>query len=188
MRLILASISPRRKEILRRFGFEFDVIKSGYDEKDFAESVEGLVKTFAIKKAEYVFDRLSEEKKTQSVVLGADTVVALDGVILGKPKNNEEAFDMLKRLSGKEHGVFTGYAVVTSKKTITGVAKTKVFFNRLSEKTIREYVATGSPLDKAGGYGIQDGFSLVKAYEGSLYNVIGLPIEELEPILKQFSV
>ena len=92
---------------------------------------------------------------------------------------------MLKNLSGKTHFVLTGYSVVSEKETVSGVAKTEVVFNKLSENLIKDYVATGSPLDKAGAYGIQDGFPLVKEYKGSLYNVIGLPIEEIDKVLKK---
>ena len=185
MKLVLASNSPRRKEILSKFGFDFTVIKSGYEENETIADVRRLVKTFAIKKAEYVFNSLSENEKSETVVLGADTVVVLNGRVLGKPKDSADAKNMLKALSGKEHSVFTGYAVVSAKKTVSGVAETKVIFNDLSDDLIEEYVATGSPLDKAGAYGIQDGVPLVKEYVGSLYNVIGLPIEEIVPILKK---
>lgn len=186
MKLILASNSPRRKEILTEFGFDFTVKISGYEENRISANPETLVKTFAIGKAESVFNALTETEKQNSVVLGADTVVVLDGEILGKPKNSAAAENMLKSLSGKTHFVLTGYAVISAKETVSGVAKTKVIFNNLSEKLIKRYVATGSPLDKAGAYGIQDGFPLVSSYSGSLYNVIGLPIEEIEPILKKF--
>ena len=134
-------------------------------------------------KAQSVFNALSEEEKKSAVVLGADTVVVLKGEILGKPKNPESAAAMLKKLSGKTHLVLTGYAVITAKGVKKGIVKSKVKFNDLSEKLITDYVATGSPLDKAGAYGIQDGFPLVKRYKGSLNNVIGLPIERLKPIL-----
>ena len=184
MKLVLASNSPRRKEILSEYGFDFTVVKSGYEENESIKNARVLVKTFALKKAEYVFNALSEEEKSETAVLGADTVVVLKGKILGKPKDNREAKLMLKNLSGKKHGVFTGFAVVSAREVFSGVAETKVVFNRLSDKLIDEYVAMGSPLDKAGAYGIQDGFPLVKRYVGSLNNVIGLPIEEIFPILK----
>lgn len=186
MKLILASNSPRRKEILSKFGYEFTAVKSGYEENEILAEPKTLVKTFAEKKAESVFNALTETEKQNSVVLGADTVVVLDGEILGKPKNSAAAENMLKSLSGKTHFVLTGYAVISAKETVSGVVKTEVIFNDLSEKLIKDYVDTGSPLDKAGAYGIQDGFPLVSSYSGSLYNVIGLPIEELKPILKKF--
>ena len=182
MNLILASNSPRRKEILEKFGFTFTVIKSDYEEKENISDPQLLVKTFAFNKAKSVFDSL--EEKDEAVVLGADTVVVFDGKILGKPKDKKDAENMLKSLSGKTHSVFTGYAVIEKEKTFSGVCETKVTFNDLSDSFIRDYVATGSPMDKAGAYGIQDG-SLVKDYVGSYYNVIGLPIEDISPILKE---
>lgn len=184
MKLILASNSPRRKEILRSAGFDFTVITSGYDEKGDGDA-ETLVKTFALGKAKSVFDALSDSEKQNSVVLGADTVVVLNGKILGKPKDETAAAEMLKSLSGKTHFVLTGYAVVSKNGTCRGVVKSKVTFNTLSEKLIAEYVATGSPFDKAGAYGIQDDFPIVKEYTGSLNNVIGLPIEKIKPILSK---
>ena len=182
MKLILASNSPRRKEILEKFGFTFTVIKSDYEEKENISDPQLLVKTFAFNKAKSVFDSL--EEKDEAVVLGADTVVVFDGKILGKPKDKKDAENMLKSLSGKTHSVFTGYAVIEKEKTFSGVCETKVTFDDLSDSFITNYVATGSPMDKAGAYGIQDG-SLVKDYVGSYYNVIGLPIEDISPILKE---
>ena len=182
MKLFLASNSPRRKEILKAAGFDFTVKVSGYDERGKGNPYY-LVKKFAVKKAESVFNALLPNEKQNSVVLGADTVVVLDGNILGKPQNKKAAVEMLKSLSGKTHTVLTGYAVITGKKQIKGVVKSKVTFNELTDKIIDDYVATGSPLDKAGAYGIQDDFPLVKGYNGSLNNVIGLPIERLKPIL-----
>ncbi|MDY6367464.1 MAG: Maf family protein [Clostridia bacterium] len=184
MKLILASNSPRRKDILRSVGFDFKVITSGYDEKGDGDA-ETLVKTFAYGKAKSVFDSLTDAEKKQSVVLGADTVVALNGKILGKPKDEKAAAEMLKNLSGKTHYVFTGYAIISDNESIVGLDKTEVTFNRLSDELISEYVATGSPLDKAGAYGIQDGFPLVKEYKGSLNNVIGIPIEKIKPIIEK---
>lgn len=185
MKLILASNSPRRKEILSKFGFIFTVIKSDYEEKESFSDAFSLVKTFAEKKAEHVFNALSKKDKKTSVVLGADTVVVSDGKILGKPKDKKDAANMLSALSGKTHLVLTGYAIISNGKTLSGVTKTEVVFNNLSDELIKEYIATGSPMDKAGAYGIQDGFPLVKEYYGSIYNVIGLPIEEISPILKK---
>ena len=115
--------------------------------------------------------------------VGADTVVYFNGKILGKPKDDTDAENMLKMLSGKEHTVITGYAVISDKAQIFGYDKSTVLFNELSEQLIKEYVATGKPLDKAGSYGVQDGFGLVRAVSGSVYNVIGLPIEKIKPIL-----
>lgn len=183
MKLILASNSPRRKEILTDFGFEFEVKGSSFSESDEALSPEAVAKANALGKANDVFNRLLN--KENALVLGADTVVFLDGKILGKPKDNLDAIKMLNSLSGKTHTVVTGYALVSIRETISGAVESKVTFNKLSEKIIGEYVATGSPLDKAGAYGIQDNFGIVKDFSGSLNNVIGLPIEEIAPLLKK---
>ena len=119
MKLILASNSPRRKEILEKFGYRFTVIKSDYEEKEDIFDPRLLVKTFAEKKAESVFSSLSEAEKDEAVVLGADTVVVLNGKILGKPKDDRDAVNMLKSLSGRTHLVLTGYAVITGGKTFS---------------------------------------------------------------------
>ena len=118
-------------------------------------------------------------------VIGADTVVFEGGEILGKPKNEEEGVKMLKRLSGRTHSVVTGYAVITKDKIISGSVVTEVTFNNLSDELISEYIKSGLYKGKAGSYGIQDPFPLVKSYKGSLTNVIGLPIETIIPILEK---
>ncbi len=174
MKLILASNSPRRKELLANFGFKFDIITSEFKETDCFTPPEETVKAFALGKAMDVY------KKTagQRVVLGADTIVVLDGKILGKPKSPADAVDTLISLSAKTHEVLTGYAIVSSNGNAdVGFVKTLVTFNDLPLDLINEYVNSGLPLDKAGSYGIQDGYNLVKKYDGSLNNVIGLPIE-----------
>lgn len=184
MELILASNSPRRKELLERFGFKFKTVKSDYAEKDTGLSPADTVKTFATGKAEYVFDTLKD--KSDAVVLGADTVVVMDGKILGKPADKTDAVKTLKLLSGKTHSVLTGYAIISDKKRETGCVETKVTFNFLADELINRYVNSGLPLDKAGSYGIQDGYNLVKSYDGSFYNVVGLPIDIIETRLKDF--
>ena len=185
MKLILASASPRRKEILTTNGYNFDVVVSDYEEKETVLSPKKLVEFFALKKAEQVCDSFLEEGV---VVLGADTVVVYKGEVLGKPKNEKDAVKTLKKLSGKTHKVITGYALIGSEKVFVGRVTSKVKFNKLTDEIINDYVATGSPLDKAGSYGIQDNFGIVKSYSGSLNNIIGLPIEEIEKQLKKFGI
>ncbi|MBQ3596388.1 MAG: septum formation protein Maf [Clostridia bacterium] len=184
MRLILASNSPRRREILQTFGFDLNVIVSDYQEKGRANSPRKTAELYAKNKAQRVFDELSLSDQQNAVVLGADTIVVLDNMILGKPQSVHDAYDMLWALSGRAHYVYTACAIVTSKKTYIKTAKTKVVFNKLSDEIINNYIASGSPMDKAGAYGIQDQeFNLVKKYRGSYYNVMGLPIEKISPIL-----
>jgi len=183
MRLILASNSPRRKELLKNAHLDFVVISSDYEEKSFSLDPIETAKSFAKGKAESVFNAL--ETKTDAIVLGADTVVFLDDTILGKAKSKSDAVKMLKRLSGKTHTVITGYYIKTVEASYSGCVKTDVTFNDLDDDVINAYVDSGLYEGKAGSYGIQDSFPLVKCYEGSLSNVIGLPVEVVVPILKK---
>lgn len=175
-KLILASGSPRRKEILAREGYSFDIIKSEKEDPfDKFCSPEKFSVRCAFSKAMDVYSRADKT----CVVLGADTVVSIDGVLLGKPKNREEAEKMLRTLSGREHAVTTGYAIFTEGFSETGSVTTKVMFENLSDETINAYLGSGLWQGKAGAYGIQDGFPLVKSYEGDYDNVVGLPIAEI---------
>ena len=183
MELILASNSPRRKELLQNAGFNFVVKASDYEEKSFSSNPELVATTFAEGKAESVFNKLVD--KDRAVVLGADTVVYLDGKIYGKAQSKEQAKSMIKSLSGKAHSVVTGYCIITSNKKIVGKVKSKVIFNDLSETLIDDYVNSGLYVGKAGSYGIQDDFPLVKKCIGSINNVIGLPTEEIVPKLTE---
>ena len=182
MKLILASNSPRRREILKNNGFEFEVIVAPYIERDIALSPVETAKDNALGKAKATFNTVNDKN---AVVLGADTVVYLDGKILGKPTSPTHAVEMLKSLSGKTHVVVTGYAIVTQDNQIVGASESKVTFNKLEDKLILDYVNTGSPLDKAGSYGIQDDNGIVKSYTGELNNIIGLPINDISPILNE---
>lgn len=177
-KIILASSSPRRREILEKMGLEFEVIPSGYEENldsfDFTyEKIENL----AYFKAYDVAKKLSSVSENSQVVLGADTVVVFQNMILGKPKDSKDAFRMLKMLSGQKHFVVTSICVfnsVTFEKMIQSTTS-YVEFEELTDFMINEYVETFMPLDKAGSYGIQElpkGF--VKAVEGSFENIIGL--------------
>ena len=176
---ILASASPRRKELLAEVIENFQIMPAVGE-----EIVEGnpdpqtLVKILARQKAAEVASRAGMENKA---VLGADTVVALGNEVLGKPKDEADAFRMLQALSGREHQVHTGVCILFPEKCgkrteRTEAACTNVYFNELSSEQIAAYIATGSPMDKAGAYGIQDG-GLVERIEGSFSNVVGLPIE-----------
>lgn len=184
MKIILASNSPRRKELLEKEGFTFDIISSDYEEQAFSLDPVLTATAFAENKAKDVFNRL--ENKNDVVVLGADTVVYHKGEILGKPKDEKDARAMLKSLSGNTHSVITGYYLISDKRALGGYVETLVTFNELSEKLIDDYIKSGLYKGKAGSYGIQDNFPLVKTYDGSLSNVIGLPTERITPILKDF--
>ena len=177
-RFILASSSPRREEILKKAGVDFEVIfPEDIEEKNVSADPVSHVLELSRKKAESV-----AQKVVDSLILGADTIVVLNGVILGKPEDSEEAFEMLKKLSGKEHKVYTGISLLDKdkKKILSGYQLTKVKFNQLKDKEIKDYIDTGEPLDKAGAYGIQGmGNFLVEKIEGDLDNVIGLPLRKL---------
>ncbi|MBR6754308.1 MAG: septum formation protein Maf [Clostridia bacterium] len=178
-RLILASASPRRKELLSDAGFVFEIITSNADEVAIAGSPETTVLMNARLKAKEVFDRNSD-----AIVLGADTVVCLDGKILGKPKDMNDARNMIKSLSGSVHEVLTGYSIIDENGEESGVTVTKVCFRIITDAEIEEYIQTDEPYDKAGGYGIQDrAGEFVKYIDGDLNNVIGLPVCDIKPIL-----
>ena len=173
MEIVLASASPRRREILARILPAFSVIPSTCPETaDLSQPPSRIVEQLARQKAEDVY-----RSHTAALVLGADTVVWAGGRLLGKPKDAEDAARMLRSLSGKAHEVYTGYCLRGPGIDACGSARTEVVFNDLSEEFIAAYVATGSPLDKAGAYGIQDDARLVRAVHGSYTNVVGLPEE-----------
>lgn len=177
MEWILASASPRRKELLKELVNTFEILPASGEEITHGLTGARLVEALAAQKAEEVASRPEAKGKA---VLGADTVVCLDGEVLGKPKNEADAKRMLAALSGRAHEVFTGvcisYPDQGTRKTLVASDCTRVHFETLSKEQIEAYVNTGSPMDKAGAYGIQDG-GLVRSIEGSLTNVIGLPIE-----------
>ena len=173
--LILASQSPRRKELLKLITNDFVVIPANIDEHVHVSNEELPARASRLK-AEAI-------KKTHpnDDVLGCDTVVIIDDELLGKPINKIDAYNMLKKLSGKKHVVISGYTFIKGDKIINRSVKTYVYFNELSDELINKYIESGSPMDKAGAYGIQDKeFNLVNHIEGSLYNVIGLPIEDIK--------
>lgn len=181
-RLILASNSPRRRDLLKQAGLTFSVIPSEVDEHKMTMSdPDVFVRTLAETKALNI-----AEKHPSSWVIGADTIVVIENQILGKPDSAEAARDMLKRLSGNTHQVFTGYCVCCKRKArlFTDAEKTDVCFKSLSDAEIEWYIQTGEPFDKAGGYGIQGiGAVLVKSIKGSYTNVVGLPVCEVVDVL-----
>ncbi len=183
MRIILASSSPRRRELMRILGVDFEVIPSRVREEiPPGEDFGGIVEKVALEKAEEVFERTFEDR----VVLGADTIVVLDGKILGKPSSLEEAKEYLRMLSGREHFVYTGVAFVWDQGTFTFHEKTKVKFREIPENLIEVYVKRHRPLDKAGAYGIQDlGAVFVERIEGDYYTVMGLPIGRVWEFLNE---
>ncbi len=174
--VILASQSPRRKELLARIGLEFKVSPSQIEESPpQGESPQEYVTKLAAEKAHSVAPRFSE-----AAVIAADTIVVLEGDILGKPRNLAHAKEMLKRLSGRRHQVFTGYAILYQGQERIKSVCTDVFFKELGPAEIEAYLATGEPLDKAGAYAIQGQASyMVKEIRGSVTNVIGLPLHEV---------
>jgi septum formation protein len=182
--LYLASKSPRRRKLIKLLNipvktFTVDV-KESFNEK---ESFLKNAKRIALEKLE-----AAKIKVKQGVILTADTIVVLEDLILGKPKDEKDAFKMLKSLSGKEHIVYTAFAIFDyeKEKTIVDYEKTKVKFRKLKDEEILEYVKSGSPLDKAGAYGIQDDFGAVfiEKINGCYYNVVGLPLQKVYLNLK----
>lgn len=179
--IILASNSPRRKDILKEIISDFEIIPSNADERvEKGLSAGETVKKIALKKAEAVYK--THKKDT---VIGADTVVYFNGEILGKPKDEADAVRMLSLLSGNTHEVYTGVAVIDERETTNEFVKTEVTFNELSPEFIKSYVKSGIPMDKAGAYGIQSGYDVVKSYSGSYTNIVGLPKEKITEILKR---
>jgi septum formation protein len=184
--LVLASRSPRRIQLLRQIGLDPRVIPCDVNE-DFDLSlpaVENAV-TLALRKAREVARTING-----AIVIGADTIVTLDGRMMGKPEGPDEAVRMLEMLSGNTHIVHTGYALVDrpSDASVTGVEETLVTFRDIPRREIEEYVAGGSPMDKAGAYGIQDDYAavFVTRIEGCFYNVVGLPLSSLYSALQEF--
>ena len=169
---ILASKSPRRKELLKEIIPEFKIIPSNVDEFKYSLDQLSLVKALEI----------SKDHK-DDIIISADTIVILDGEVFGKPQDEKEAYTMLKKLSNKSHEVKTIYTILCEKLGIshTNVITSYVHFNNLSDELIYSYIASKSPLDKAGAYGVQDNdkFPIISHIEGSYTNIVGLPVDEL---------
>ena len=181
-KIILASASPRRKELMTMASLSFDVIVSDCDETIEYDGPEDMVRKLSLLKAKDVAEKIKKTETKQHIVIGADTIVYFQNQILGKPKNEEDAFRMLQAMSGKTHTVYTGVTLIDSAsgQTETFCETTKVEFYDVADEDIRAYIATGDPLDKAGSYGVQGrGCFLVKRIEGDYFTVVGLPIAHL---------
>lgn len=188
MKWILASASPRRRELLTQVGLTFEVMVSDADENiEESLSPDELVKRLSLIKAAAVKEELSAKGADgDSAVIGADTVVFHKGEILGKPKDEEDAFRMLESLSGDTHSVYTGVTILLGDETITFANETKVVFDTISDEEIKRYIASKEPMDKAGAYGIQGlGGAFVTSIEGEYANVVGFPIGEFCHILRE---
>ena len=186
MAIILASKSPRRQELLARMGLEFTVKASRIDEKTdpFAHPSDEVAR-ISLAKAQAVVDSCGPEV----FIISADTFVVCDGLMMGKPHSESEAFSMLRRLSGRDHQVMTGLTVIGDGRTENLTVTTTLRFRALSDQEIRNYIATGEPMDKAGAYGIQGLASMfVVGLDGDYYNVMGLPICTLTVLLRRFGV
>lgn len=180
--IILASQSPRRRELLKYITNDFEVKTANVD-----ETLENGISPD--KAVEYLSKiKAGPFKNGVDTIIGADTVVSIDGKILGKPKDKADAFAMIKELSGREHSVFTGVTVICKNEEKTFSVETKVKFFDLSDDEINTYIATGEPFDKAGAYGIQGfGSLLVEKIDGDYFNVVGLPVSTLNRVLKDCS-
>jgi nucleoside triphosphate pyrophosphatase len=179
IQIYLASSSPRRKKLLQQLNIPFKVITVNLDEKiKKYESPVKNVKRLSVEKLE-----IAKKIIKKGIIITADTIVVLDGKIIGKPKDKKDAERILKKLSGRTHKVYTGFSIYNSvnKKMITEYERTFVKFRRLNKKEIVEYISTGSPMDKAGAYGIQEEFGavFVEGINGCYNNVVGLPLTKI---------
>lgn len=186
MAIILASKSPRRSELLARMGVEFTVKTSKIDEKmdPFANPADEVARV-SLAKAQAVRGTCHPD----DIIIGADTIVVCDGLTMGKPRSESEAFSMLRRLSGRDHQVLTGLTVLGGDRTENLTVATTLRFRALADAEIRNYIATGEPMDKAGAYGIQGLAAMfVVGLDGDYYNVMGLPVCTLAILLRRFGV
>ncbi len=192
MRIILASASPRRRDLLAQIGLEYEVLPSGAEEKPAKALPEEAVQELAMQKAEEIYRRICGQEREEFIVIGADTVVAFEGEIMGKPKDKEDARRMLGLLQGKVHQVYTGVAFCGKEKT--GQMFRNVFYEKtdvsmypMNEDEIAEYIETGEPMDKAGAYGIQGRCAAhIEKINGDYNNVVGLPVGRLYQELKKY--
>lgn len=185
--IILASGSPRRKELIENIGLKVRLCPSLFEEnldpKSF-DSFSQFVEETALQKALEVENRLKSSGESVDVVIAADTMVALDREMFGKPTSEAEAYEMLSRLAGRGHTVYTGVVVKATDKVIKFTETTNVIFGNMNEEQIRAYIATGEPMDKAGGYGIQGvGGTFVERVDGDYFTVVGLPLYRLCAVL-----
>jgi len=180
MKIILASASPRRRDILQNANIDFEVIVSDADENIDETNPEKYTLEVAKRKANAI------ENYDDAIIIAADTAVALESRILGKPKDEEDAFKMLSFLSGKCHSVYTGVCIKSAEKEISFCEKSDVYFKELSEDEIRNYIESGEPFGKAGAYGIQGiGGLMISKISGDYLNIVGLPMSRLYDALKK---
>ena len=182
MKIILASASPRRQEILTQANIMYELIPSQVEEVfDHNVSIEEAVMDLAYQKANWVYNNNQD-----ALVIGADTIVVVDGEVLGKPKNYNDAFRMLNELQNNQHDVITGVALINKKQIVKFYEKTKVFFKPMTKEEIEKYIEEENVYDKAGSYAIQgEAMRYIDHIEGDYYNVIGLPIDHLLTELKK---
>lgn len=194
-KIILASASPRRRELLSQIGLEFEIVISHKEESYESTRPEEIVKELALMKAENVASELREKGGLEdTVVIGADTIVALDQQILGKPKDEEDAYQMLTSLQGRSHQVFTGAAILDFDQTgncqvSSHAVETRVYVHEMDRQEILSYIESKEPMDKAGAYGIQGKFAAyIDKIEGDYYNVVGLPVSYIYQQLKKTGI
>ena len=197
-KILLASASPRRRELVSRLGVPFEVFAADCDETvDGSHSPDEYVRILALRKARAAMAKYLERSNSNPsgatvhtsieppIVIGSDTVVALDGEILGKPRDRDDAINTLLRLSGRAHRVCTGLAVIDKEREIVTSGSADVYFTNLTKADCISYADTGEPLDKAGSYGIQGiGGALVERIDGDYYSIVGLPLAQLKKILE----
>lgn len=184
-KLILGSGSPRRKELMAQIGLQFEVIVSDADENISETWPDRMVMELSKNKAEAVWNSLDEKSKAESIVIGADTIVYNDGKVLGKPKDEEDAYNMIKSLQDGVHSVYTGVTLY-GEEVVSFFEETKVYVYPMTDEEITGYIATKDPMDKAGAYGIQGLFAaFVKGIEGDYNNVVGLPVARVYQELKK---
>jgi len=186
-KIILASASPRRKELLAMAGYDFEIKVSHKEEIYHSETPDEIVKELSLLKAKDIAEQV---EKKNVIIIGADTVVAYDGKILGKPVSKEDAFQMIKSFQGQKHQVYTGVAILKydlqGNETIMNQAvKTDVYVNSMTDEEIWNYIEKDNVMDKAGAYGIQSGFAIhIEKIEGDYFNVVGLPISFIYEAMK----
>ncbi len=186
MKIILASASPRRREILGNLGLEFAVVPSTVEEKSTEIEPEKIAMELSRQKAQDVAKTACDKG---TLVIGCDTIVVKNGKILGKPKTEGEAKEMLSLLSASEHTVISGLTLVLGDKVLSKCEKTQVFFDKLSKSEMENYIASGDPFDKAGGYGIQGSASrFIKGINGCYFNVVGLPVHLFYQMAKELGL
>lgn len=187
-KIILASASPRRRELMQHAGYEFEIQVSHKEETYTSKTPDEIVKELALLKAK---DIACQNEAKNLVVIGADTVVAYKGAILGKPRSKEDAFAMIQSFQGDKHQVYTGVAVLSydgegNEMLVNHAVKTDVYVNAMTDEEIWSYIESDNVMDKAGSYGIQSGFAIhIEKIEGDYFNVVGLPISYIYNILKE---